>query len=190
MDTAPDLLATLEIAVFSRRWDGGFSPWGRNPPWIAGLAADPAFPFLRTFLETAATFWAGSSYGCIRSGPCAETDATGKEFHFEVVAVSLGPDKYLVFERRPDVEIMQDVLQKARESALANEQLTTRLERLKTNQTATMAGLASAASDISALAAALGETPLSAEQRAMVERMKSGGVLIAGQITRSLRALG
>jgi hypothetical protein len=190
MASAPDLLSALDMVVFVRQPDGSFAAIGRAPGWFQSLSTDLTFPFLGTFLETAASFWTEPGDGCLWSGPCEQVDQTGRTFHFEVAAVSAGADRYLVFERRPEFEAMQQVLQKARELTLGQERLTGRLDNLKSTQAGGLSSLAGMAQDLGVLAQALLTTQLSAAQRPLVERLRDGSAALAGGIETMLRVIG
>ncbi len=114
-----DLLAALDIVVMERRLDGSFLPLGTLPPWFTGLGRDGTFPFLGTFLEEAAQFWATNVHGRLSSGLCATSDAEGREFHFEAIAVAIAGRSLLLFELPRGVDDLRAILQEAREERLA-----------------------------------------------------------------------
>lgn len=113
-----DLLAVLDAVVLERRLDGSFVPMGPVPSWFAGLGADGTFPFLGTFLEEAAAFWASQVRGRLSSGLCATTNAEGREFHFEATAVAIAGRQLLLFELPRGVDDLRSILQEAREEKL------------------------------------------------------------------------
>jgi hypothetical protein len=114
-----DLLAVLDVVVLERRLDGSFVPLVPVPGWFAGLEKDGTFPFLGTFLEEATQFWAGTVRGRLPSGLCAATNAEGREFHFEAVAVAISGRHLLLFELPRGVDDLRSILQEAREEKLA-----------------------------------------------------------------------
>jgi hypothetical protein len=69
--------------------------------------------------------------GRLKSGRCAEVDETGREFHFEVSAITVEGRQFLLFERASEAEEVRDVLQKARELALERESLGRALDELR-----------------------------------------------------------
>ncbi|HYT69419.1 MAG TPA: hypothetical protein VEL51_23575 [Vicinamibacterales bacterium] len=121
-DLLTTLLPAMDIAVFSRRTDGSFSPITPTPEWFRRLA-DVTFPFLGHILEEASEFWGSGVSGSREYGPCAELDETGREFHYRVRALTTGEQgsQFLVFELDPGSDHLRDALQKAREQALVAE---------------------------------------------------------------------
>lgn len=113
-----DLLAALDMVVLERRLDGSFVPMAPVPSWFAALGRDGTFPFLGTFLEEAAQFWARTVRGRLSSGLCAATDAEGREFHFEATAVAVGGRSLLLFDLPRGVDDLRSILQEAREEKL------------------------------------------------------------------------
>jgi hypothetical protein len=113
------LLPAIEIAAFERRADGSFTSIAPPPPWFSRLVADETFPFLGHILEEAVDFWRQSRSGMQEWGPCAESDGAGREFHYKVVAVSANGRQFLLFELDTASDRMREVLQAARERALA-----------------------------------------------------------------------
>ena len=116
------LLPALDLAVFMRDAEGAFVAMAPAPAWFPRLA-DSTFPFLGHILEDAKEFWSSGATGSREFGPCAETDESGREFHYRVRAVTLGESfaQFLVFELDPGSDRLRNALQKAREQALAVE---------------------------------------------------------------------
>jgi hypothetical protein len=190
MTGTAEILAALDMVAFSRQPDGTFRAIGAVPPWFRTLYTDLTFPFLGTFLETAGGFWAESKDGCLWSGPCAQTDESGAEFHFEVAAVTAGTTQFLIFERRPEVEAMQHVLQKARELSLEHEQLTHRLDNLRSTQAGALMELARMAQGVVDVAASLRATPMTPAQQPLVESIAESTQRVVSGLETTLRALG
>jgi len=111
-------LSALEIGVFERGADGGFSSLATPPAWLQAFSSDTSFPFLGSFLEEARQFWAEPRPSRLTWGPCAATNPDGTELHFRVSALSLPDRQFLVFELDPGAVMMREILQKAREQAL------------------------------------------------------------------------
>lgn len=112
------LLNAVGVAAFERRDDGSFTAVAPPPPWFAGLVSDGTFPFLGHVLEEAVAFWSTGVDGSRDWGPCAEVDASGREFHFAVTAISDGSRHYLLFRLDSGTDQVREVLQQARERAL------------------------------------------------------------------------
>jgi hypothetical protein len=190
MTAAADLLSALDMVAFLRRPDGSFEATGRAPAWFQSLSRDLTFPFLGTFLETATGFWSEGRDGVVWSGPCEQVDDTGRPFHFEVVALRTGADQYLVFERRHEMEEMQQVLQKARELTLEHDRVSARLDNLRATQAGALASLAGLAQELAEASAVLRATSLSAEQQPLVDRLQAGSATLTSGIDTMLRVLG
>jgi hypothetical protein len=115
------LLPALEIAAFERRDDGSFASLAPPPAWFTRLTSDATFPFLGHILEEATKFWALGSRRRSDWGPCAEVDASGREFHYIVSALRVGARSYLVFQLDTGSDRLREVLQKVREDELKGE---------------------------------------------------------------------
>jgi hypothetical protein len=113
------LLPAIGMAVFARTEGGAFASLAPPPHWFARLLGDKTFPFLGHILEEATVFWQAGAPGLREWGPCAELDESGREFHFMVAAVTVAGAQYLVFRQDAAADRTRDVLQKAREQALA-----------------------------------------------------------------------
>jgi len=112
------LLNAIGILAFERDPEGSFRPLAAPPPWFGALGRDGTFPFLGHILEEAIAFWTARTDGVRSWGPCAEVDADGKEFHYLVKAVTVGPRSYLLFQADESVEQLRAVLQTVRSDAL------------------------------------------------------------------------
>jgi hypothetical protein len=115
------VVRALEIGIFEQGPDGGFASVAPVPDWMTAFSRNPTFPFLGSFLTEARDFWSEPREGRLTWGPCAESDATGREFHFTVSAVSLPDHRFLIFELDRNAEQTRAVLQKAREVILERE---------------------------------------------------------------------
>jgi hypothetical protein len=117
------LLPALGMAAFERHVDGSFRALAPIPRWFERLAGDGTFPFLGHILEEATRHWNKGDAAKPREwGPSAETDETGREFHYMVTALTLSGRSVLIFSLDTASDRMQKVLQKVREQGLATEQ--------------------------------------------------------------------
>lgn len=126
-----DLIAALDLVAIERLPNGYLTLHGRVPAWFQAvmpgvtgsgpISLDRGAPFLQTFVEEAARFWWADHQGRLKSGPCAATDASGAEFHYEASALSMGLRRFLLVERLANYAETQRVLQIARDQALAEE---------------------------------------------------------------------
>jgi hypothetical protein len=194
MTASSDLLAALDMVAFARQPDGTFRALAaETPPWFRTLGRDATFPFLGNFLESASAFWAASNGAggerCLWSGPCAETDEDGREFHYEVAAVSTPGGQYLVFERRPEVEAMQHVLQKARELTLEHERVNGRLDNLRATQAGALAELAQMAQTVADEVVAL-RASLLPDRQPVADRLAAASARLVAGLETTLRSLG
>jgi transcriptional regulator with PAS, ATPase and Fis domain len=96
--------------------------WSRCFGQASGEGFDPArwSPFLQDYLAGIRAVW-GQGCGVIeKSGPWTEPDRMGGMMTLEAAALSIGPKQVLLIERLgADFEHMRDILQRARERALA-----------------------------------------------------------------------
>ena len=115
------LFPAIGIAAFERTPDGAFMPLTPPPEWFRRLA-DVTFPFLGHILEEANEFWRSREPGSRDFGPCAEVDATGREFHYKVTAVTAPDNQYLLFQLDHASDQMRQTLQVVRDQRLALEQ--------------------------------------------------------------------
>ncbi len=112
------LLTAIDIVAFERDPDGSFCLLATPPAWFDVLGKDGTFPFLGHILEEANSFWTSRTDGTRKWGPCAETDAEGREFHYLVKAVTVGARTYLLFQLDESAEQLRAVLQAVRSDAL------------------------------------------------------------------------
>ena len=185
-DIFATLLSALGIAAFERQADGGFTPVAPPPDWLRYLSKDMTFPFLGAFLDEGRAFWERAEAGRVSSGLCAETDESGREFHFEVSAVAAEGRQFLVFELATDAEEVRAMLQSAREQALDSEALGRRHAELLAG--ASVLAAASEEAQGSALllvdsARRLGDTALSDQQRGMVVELRGASERLLARTT-------
>lgn len=176
-----DLFVALDIVVMERTPDRSFRVLGTMPDWFitihtacaSGDSADleRAFPFLDHFLAEAARFWRQPGDGCLKSGPCAATDSSGREFHFEVSTVLTQRRIFLLFQLLRDFDKTRTVIQRARERALTLEQIARRRD-----------ALGPPIAQLIGQAQTLLETDLSARQKELVENIKAGTEQLATAI--------
>src|SRR5262245_8517978 len=114
-----NILSAMKVAAFERQEDGTCVPLSAPPAWFTRIVADGVFPFLGHILEDANQFWSERSPGRRDFGPCAETDESGKEFHYSVSAITADDKQYLVFQLDPGSDRLREVLQQVRQQALA-----------------------------------------------------------------------
>ena len=124
--------AELGVAILERDKDV-FRPVGDLPAWFSALFPEPGLlsadalrerlPFLEAILPEAEDFWAANGEERFRSGLCAETDPSGKEFHFEISALCACGKHFLLFELRRDFDETREILQRARQNLLDYELL-------------------------------------------------------------------
>lgn len=172
-----ELFPVLEIVVLERLPNGGLYMYGAVPGWFARLFATDqpvplgqTFPFLDSFLDEAAKFWWKNAPGRLRSGPCAATDWEGKEFFFDVSAVSVDQRRFLLIELLGSLADQQHVLQTARDNALEHERV------IKSGR-----ALRAPVQTMLRHAQSLLETTLTDSQREVVDNLRrSGEAVLAG----------
>lgn len=141
-----EILAALDIVAMERRGDGRFKLLRDAPDWFVrlsgGRAAEEtirpqdAFIFLEHFLSEAEAFWNDGGNGRLKSGPWSETDSSGKFYHLEATALSLGARRLLVIELLGfTYEEIQTLAQKARQKSLDYERLARAEEALRKSET-------------------------------------------------------
>jgi hypothetical protein len=164
-----DLFPALNLAVIERLENRAFHFLTPVPSWMAAAfdqasaggrnTLGGAFPFLEDFLHQADGAWKAGVHASIVSGPFAAV-VDGDELLLRATALTAGGRPFLVLERLVGAADTRPVLQKARQHMLEGEQLTRQVSKLH----APLAGLGAA---VSALVAA----DLSAEERALVDRV-------------------
>ncbi len=162
-DSLKVLFSALKIAVFERSDDGSFLPLTPPPAWFP-LLASGTFPFLGHILEEANIFWQSGRAGIQSWGPAAQTDERGLEFHYMVSAVSGANKQYLLFQLDRASDRLRDVLQTVREQKLHDDQA-----RQVRSSAAT--SVHSAGDEVYAVIGHLARTPLTPEQRELIDRL-------------------
>jgi len=145
-DKAPDLVhlafAALGYGVLEQIGaSGAFAVHGEPPPWLAQvwpqfqqgralLRPQERFPFIENFLIEANGYWAAPDAPNIRSGPWEERLASGDPVSLDAIALLVGDRKLLLIERLGAAyEEQKAVLQRARETLLAKEELEREVRR-------------------------------------------------------------
>jgi signal transduction histidine kinase len=126
-----DILAALNILVLERLDVDSFSITGTVPDWLTDfcpqkvvletgkLLLKEVFPFLENFLIDAEEFWLLRGEKKLKSGIWYQLDLSGKEYHFEAIAVYVDSKKYLLIESLDETyNEKQYIIQKARENQL------------------------------------------------------------------------
>lgn len=128
-----ELLARLGFLVLLRRDDGQFERSGEPPLWFVRMAPEVAhrpepldlvqlFPFLDSFLPTAANYWGTRGRGRIRSGQWLSHYPSGEEVPLEASAICRDNNDLLLIEFNKSVyDRDKGYLQKARTNALQME---------------------------------------------------------------------
>jgi hypothetical protein len=179
--TLKALLPALDMAAFQRDRDGAFQALAPAPEWFVTMAHDTTFPFLGHILEEAAMFWQRGTAGSEEFGPCAEVDASGKEFHYKVLALTIGAAQYLVFQLDPGTDRMRVVLQKVRNEALS-------AERDAASYGAVVEDMRTTNQEIKHLLRSLVLSELTPEQREAVNSLAAKCVDQMGGVTRLINA--
>jgi hypothetical protein len=158
------LLPSLGLVPFERRPDGSFESLLPPPDWFRPRTSDGVFPFLGHILEEATAFWDLGATGVQEWGPCADMDPEGREFHYRVIGIQTDGRQFLVFQLDRESDRMREVLQKARDHALADERQARGLVALASLARRTTA-------DMHELLTRLRDSGLSPEQLAVVEEI-------------------
>ena len=136
-----DLSEVLDLVVLEQL-PGGFAQItaGALPSWFvrAFRTADvgghvtllEALPALDAFLAEAETFWNRATEGRLASEPFLVTDAPNHETPVAATAVTFNGRRILLLEPDRGYEDRQRLLQRAREHALAHEQVVRRIQDL------------------------------------------------------------
>ncbi len=138
---AQSVLAGLGLVLFAREATGGLRLSGTAPGWLATLwpaigenggllpVAD-ASPFLENFLIDAEECWKEGGAKRARSGPWVEQDMSGAEVQLEATAMTIDGQSILLLERLGEAfEAKKSVLQRARETVIAHQRLTSEIQK-------------------------------------------------------------
>ncbi|MFL9451806.1 MULTISPECIES: sensor histidine kinase [Nostocales] len=125
------IFATLKTLILERLEQNNFKIIGFVPDWLRGffhpqinletdiLVLRDMFPFLETFLIDAEDLWQINGDKILKSGLWYQADASGKEYHFEALAICVEQRPFLLIELKEDLFIeKQSIIQKARENKL------------------------------------------------------------------------
>jgi hypothetical protein len=136
-----ELIAGLNLIVLERLSEGTFKNLGRYPQWFLRLHPSVApegeilkfearSGFLSDFLVEAENFWGNYTAGKLKSGPWDETGPSKQDYyHLEASATFVSDTKILVIELLGEVyEEKTALLQKIRETTIANEYLTQEMQ--------------------------------------------------------------
>ena len=138
-----DLCSALDFVVLERL-EGGFVRVGDGPlpPWFVRvfihaqgdgptLTLTDVFPVLDTFLSEAELFWDRTGEGRLTSEAFMVTDSLGDELAIVAIAVGRKLRRYLLMQPDASFPERQRLLQRAREQALAHEQVVRHLQELR-----------------------------------------------------------
>lgn len=137
------LASALDMVVMEQVSGGTFLQIGdaAPPPWFAriyrdaGLGQRPtiaqAFPMLATFLSDAEAFWNRRDTGRLDSGDFVITEGSDEPLPVAATAIALNGRRFLIIQRAPGFEDRQRMLQRAREQALAHEQVIKHVHSLR-----------------------------------------------------------
>lgn len=141
------LASALDLVVMEQVSGGTFLQIGDAPPppWFARIYRDAgqggrptvaqAFPVLATFLSEAEAFWNGHDTGRLDSGDFEIIEESGDPLAVTATAVVLNGRRFLVIQRAAGFEDRQRILQRAREQALAHEQVIKHVQSLRRSVT-------------------------------------------------------
>jgi hypothetical protein len=140
-DSLTDLSEVLDLVVLEQL-PGGFVQItaGSLPPWFvrAFRSAEDgqhvtlldALPALDAFLAEANAFWDRATEGRLAGEPFLVTDGPNHEIPVTATAVKFGGRRILLLQPDAGYTERQHVLQRAREQALAHEQVVRRIQDL------------------------------------------------------------
>jgi hypothetical protein len=172
-----ELFRTLNLVAIERQANHTFHLLTPAPSWLSGAFASAragerhtlagAFPFLDDFLHQADGAWNAGPHASIVSGPFAAS-VDGDDLLLRASALTVDGRALLVLERLVGAADTRPMLQKARQHMLDNEQLTRQAARIHRPAKA----IADAIDELQ-------QTPLSAEQRGIVERLSAASAELA-----------
>jgi hypothetical protein len=137
------LTSALDMVVMEQVPGGAFVQIGAvaPPPWFdriyrdAGQGGRPtvaqAFPVLATFLSEAEAFWERHETGRLDSEDFVISEGSGEPLPVAATAVALKGRRFLVIQRAAGFEDRQRILQRARDQALAHEQVIKHVHSLR-----------------------------------------------------------
>ena len=135
-----ELFAALNIVVLELIDDGSFKVIGEVPDSFSQFEPEFAskrdgltlekFHFLANFLIDAENFWHSSEAEPVSSGIWIETDLSGKEYQFEVIAVRVREKKFLLIQLlKFAYQDKQFIIQKGRENRLLYDRLVKEIQK-------------------------------------------------------------
>ena len=148
------LMALLDVVVLERLHGGAFRQLGSqpSPTWFTETfaTADPsapvtllqAFPVLDSFLSEAELFWERTPFGRLEGEAFVVVGPGGDNLPLATVAVAMEGRHFLLIQRVPGFDDRQHILQRARDQALAHEQVVKQIDALH-RPFAKLTGLAS-----------------------------------------------
>ncbi|MGJ5672715.1 MAG: sensor histidine kinase [Nostochopsis sp.] len=126
-----DVFAALDTLVLERLNFGRFRIIGTPPDWLQPfclnqvksgmqiLIPEQEFPFLENFLIDAEELWNKNDKNQLNSGIWHQLDLSGKEYHFEAIAIGVKNNKILLIKLlEEEFEEKRNLIQKAREDQL------------------------------------------------------------------------
>jgi hypothetical protein len=138
-----DLCSALDFVVLERL-EGGFVRVGDGPlpPWFvrvfihaqgdgASVTLTDVFPVLDTFLTEADLFWDRTGEGRLTSEAFVVTDSLGDELAIVATAVGRKLRRFLLLQPDAAFPERQQLLQRAREQALAHEKVVRQIQELR-----------------------------------------------------------
>jgi hypothetical protein len=137
------LLPALDFVVLERLPGGALLQLGGQPApaWFVATFGgighrEPvtllqAFPVLDAFMSDAEMFWGRNENGRLESEAFVVTGAGGLNIPIAAIAVVVDGRQFLVLQRAAGFDDRQQLLQRARERALAYEQLVMRIHLLR-----------------------------------------------------------
>lgn len=149
------LVALLDVVVLERLHGGAFRQLGSqpSPTWFtetfaAADASAPvtllqAFPVLDSFLSEAELFWERTPFGRLEGEAFVVVGPGGDNLPLATVAVAMEGRHFLLIQRVAGFDDRQHILQRARDQALAHEQVVKQIDALH-RPFAKLTGLASA----------------------------------------------
>jgi hypothetical protein len=165
--SALDMVVMEQVSAGTFRQIGDVPP----PPWFARIyrkaaqgqrpTVAQAFPVLATFLSEAEAFWSRHETGRLDSGDFVITEGSEEPLPVAATAIALNGRRFLIIQRAAGFEDRQRILQRAREQALAHEQVIKHVQSLRRPVTV-----------LERLAGELADTELSGPQRERMTGMR------------------
>lgn len=136
------LVAMLDAVLLERVSGGAFRQVGSEPPpaWFsealgstagAPLTLQEAFPVLDAFLSDAEIFWSRTAHGRLDGEAFVVAGPGGRDLPLATTAVALRGRQYLLIQHVASFDDRRQILQRAREQALAHEQVVRQIDALR-----------------------------------------------------------